>query len=58
MGLELDSLEKRLQDASKARENKLRKAGLPGRVQVRQVTGEAGEMWFFDTQVGDGHVQV
>jgi len=34
LGLELDSLEKRLQDASKARETKLRKAGLPGRVQM------------------------
>ncbi len=32
--MDLDSLEKRLQDASKDRENKLRRAGLPGRVQV------------------------
>ncbi|KAG1670756.1 hypothetical protein FOA52_013983 [Chlamydomonas sp. UWO 241] len=34
LGLELEALETRLQDASKQRENKLRKAGLPGRVQM------------------------
>ena len=34
LGMDLDSLEKRLQDASRARETRLRKAGLPGRVQM------------------------
>jgi len=34
LSLELDNLERQLQEASKARENKLRKAGLPGRVQM------------------------
>ncbi len=32
--MELDSLEKQFQGASKTRENKLRRAGLPGRVQM------------------------
>lgn len=32
--MELEQLEKRLQDASRARENRLRKAGPSGRVQM------------------------
>ena len=32
--MELEQLERRLQDASRARENRLRKAGLSGRVQM------------------------
>ena len=41
--MQLDQLEKQLQDASRARENRLRKAGLPGRVQV---WGMDMDSWF------------
>ncbi|GIL51245.1 hypothetical protein Vafri_7097 [Volvox africanus] len=50
LSLDLEALEKRLQEASKKRENKLRKAGLQGRVQMAiQLKGLDAEVLYLSS---------